>query len=281
MSNAPWLDVMVSRLGIQEIPGKKHNDIIVGWFHDIGHKEVNDDETSWCAVATGAALQASGYPTTPRDVNMLARSYQTYGVRCEPKVGALAIWPRGKSWQGHINIVESVRFENGRTQVRCVGGNQGGLKGGDAVTRTAWMEASRAVDFRWPVKPTVKNLRKAGSTEIKAADTMEHAAVATVTTSAVAAVVKEAVVPSGPVPPLIPEGTTDAIGSTKQVMEALNALVGVVIQNPWICIAGLVALAFFWLARTWKNGRLNRHILGYPLSVEAEAAELPVGGVDA
>jgi len=274
-TEAPWLDEMISRLGIQEIPGKnKHNPVIVGWFHEIGHPEVNNDETSWCAVAVGSCLKSCGYPTTPVDVNMLARSYSTYGVKTSPKRGALAIWPRGNSkWQGHINIIEESRTHNGKLQVRCVGGNQSGLKGGDAVTRSDWRDADQALTFRWPVKPTVKDLRKAGSTEVKNADTLETASATATAISAAAAIAKEAQSPAADptaLPSLIPEGAEDHVGAAQLVLEALNGLANVVKSNPWLAVAVFVSLAGFWLARLWKAGRLNRHILGLPLSSEAE-----------
>ena len=275
-TDAPWLDQMIARLGVHEIPGKKHNPMIIGWFHDIGHPEINDDETAWCATAVSHCLWVCGYPTTPVNLNMWARSYLTYGKRTKPVYGALAIWPRGKSKsQGHINIVEDVREHNGRIQVRCIGGNQGGFKSGDAVTRTGWRDASEALDFRWPIKPTVKDLRAAGSTEIKQADALETASATTTAVGASAAVVHEAIKATPDVsslPQIIPEGATDHIGMAQQVMEAMNGLVGVVKENPWLAVVLFVSLGGFWVARLWKAGRLNRHLMGLPLSVEAEGS---------
>src|SRR5262245_32697517 len=103
------LEVMQSRLGVQEVPGKKHNPIIVGWFEAIGHPEVADDETSWCATALGSAALEAGLPIPPRNVNMMARSWLTWGVKVEPTdvaPGDVAIWPRGdpRGWQGHVNV---------------------------------------------------------------------------------------------------------------------------------------------------------------------------------
>ncbi|MGD9724528.1 MAG: TIGR02594 family protein [Pirellulales bacterium] len=279
MSNAPWLDEMVSRIGTKEIRGKAHNPVIVSWFAQIGHPEVHDDETSWCAVTVGSCLKSCGYPTTPVATNMLARSYLTYGKKSAPKPGALAIWPRGNStWQGHINIVEKVREIDGKTQVQCVGGNQGGMSGGDAVTRSPWRDADGALGFRWPIAPTVKDLRKAGSTEIKNADTLETASAVATATGTAAAIVKEATSSAPdptPLPSLIPDSAADHIGVFQTIMEAAHGLLGVVKASPWLAAIVVVSLAGAWLARLWKQGRLNRHILGLPLSVEAD------GGADA
>lgn len=279
MTATPWLDEMESRLGVQEVRGPKANPVIIGWFKDIGHDEVQSDETSWCAVTVGSCLKSCSLPTTPRDVNMLARSYLTYGIACEPKRGAIAVWSRGTStWQGHVNIVEDVRVVDGQRQVRCIGGNQGGMSGGDAVTRSPWKNAEEALAFRWPVAATVKDLRKAGSTEIKHADTLETAAAVTSSVGAAAAAVKESLpsVPDTvPLPPLIPEGASESISAFQYVMEGFNALAKVVLGNPWLAAIFVLSLGGVWVARVWKSGRLNRHILGYALSLQAQ------GGGDA
>lgn len=268
---APWLDVMVSRLGTKEIKGTKANPEIVAMYADVGHPEVVSDEVAWCAAAMGSALVACNLPVTPKDVSLLARSYCTYGLACKPKPGAIAIWPRGKSsWQGHVNIVESVT-EDGK--VICVGGNQS-----DAVTRTKPMDPSKALAFRWPIEPTVKALRKAGSTEIQHADTLETAAAVTSSVGAATAIVKEAtqaVPDTTPLPPLIPDGATEHIGAFQTVMEAFNAMAKVVLSNPWLAAVFVGSLAALWLARVWKQGRLDRHLMGLALSSEAK------GGTDA
>lgn len=275
---APWLDEMVSRLGTTEVSGPKSNPEILQWFEQIGHPEIDDDATSWCAVTVGSCLKAHGYPTTARDVNMLARSYVNYGTKCEPKRGALAIWPRGKSkWQGHINIVEDVREVGGRRQVLCVGGNQSGPKG-DAVTRSAWRDADEAITFRWPVKPTVKELRKAGSSEIKQADTLEVASVAVTTIATTAAAATQAQEAPAAIPvvdpaPVVPDGVLDQIGAFQTLAEALNGVGQVVAKNPWLAAAVAASLFGFWVARLWKSGRIKRHVLGLPISSEAEGGQ--------
>lgn len=151
-TEAPWLDVMRARLGTKEVRGKKHNPDIVQMFADVGHPEVKDDETAWCAAAVGSALVATSLPIPAVKTNLLARSYCVHGVACDPKPGAIAVWPRGNSaWQGHVNIVEDVRTYKGKTQVRCIGGNQN-----NAITLTDWTDVSKALAFRWPIKEEVK-----------------------------------------------------------------------------------------------------------------------------
>lgn len=266
---APWLDEMRSRIGIQEIRGARHNAVIVGWFHEIGHAEVHDDETSWCAVAIGSCLKRSGLPTTPVTVNMLARSYLTYGVACEPKPGAIAVWPRGNStWQGHVNIVDEVRVANGRTEVRCIGGNQGGLKGGDAVTRTGWQDAGRALGFRWPVAATVPDLRAAGSSEIRDADTIETISVALPVASTAATAVKAVVEKA---PDLTPEAAAQKISTWNGLLEGINGLGSTVAASPWLVAVVGGGVAAFFIARRWKRNRVRRHDAGAPIAAQMAA----------
>lgn len=149
----PWLETAKKDIGVRELPGSNENNPrIMEMFALVGHADAAGDEVAWCASAVGAWLRESGLPIPPKNVNLLARSYCLHGVPCDPKPGAIAIWPRGNSsWQGHVNVVEDVRIHKGKTQVRCIGGNQS-----NAVTRTGWTDASKALAFRWPIKEEVK-----------------------------------------------------------------------------------------------------------------------------
>jgi len=259
------LDVMRSRLDIQEVPGGKHNPTILRWFADVGHPEIVADEVSWCAVTVGSALKECGLPIPPRDVNMLARSYLSYGVRCKPQPGAIAVWPRGKAWQGHVNVVESVTAEG---KVICIGGNQS-KKGGDAVTRTKPLDPSDALDFRWPVPPTVPDLRKSGSTEIKKGDRVQNLGIFATFIAPIIAVIKEmwSAVPEVPTFTSIPEG----LSFTQQVMEGANAVGRLVLDNPWLAGTVIVGGALAWVGHGIKRARVAKAAAGVPLSVEVAA----------
>src|SRR5262245_24311085 len=130
------LEVMQARIGVAEFAGRKHNEVIIGYFNDAGHPEVVDDETSWCSAACCSAAKAAGLPMPPTNINLMARAWLTWGTKVkldDVRPGDVAVWPRGSStWQGHVNIVETV---DGDT-VTCIGGNQSTKKGGDAVTRS-------------------------------------------------------------------------------------------------------------------------------------------------
>lgn len=260
------LAVMQSRLGIQEVPGRENNPTILQWFADVGHPEIEADEVSWCAITVGSALKECSLPIPPRDVNMLARSYLTYGVKCEPQPGAIAIWPRGKSsWQGHVNVVESVTDDG---KVICIGGNQS-RKGGDSVTRTKPLDPAGALDFRMPIKPTVPDLRKAGSTEVKKGDRVQNLGIFATFFAPIIAVFKEmfAAVPEVPQITSIPEGLT----FTQQLMEGANAVGRLVLENPWLAGTVFVGLGMAWVGHTIKAARVAKAEAGVPLSAQVAA----------
>lgn len=262
---APWLDLMRERLGVQEIPGETHNPTIIGWFKAVGHPEIEADEVSWCAATVGAALTACAMPIPPRDVNMLARSYLTYGVKCKPKPGAIAIWPRGKPWQGHVNIVEEVTADG---NVICIGGNQS-MRGGDAVTRTKPLDPKGALDFRWPVAPTVPDLRKAGSTEIKKGDRVQNVGTMFAFLGPIIAAIKELLAPITAVP--AHADITESLTFWQQVLGGANAVGRIVLENPWLCgcVAGGLFLA--WVGHTIKKARVAKAAAGIPLSTAVVA----------
>lgn len=267
LTESPWLDVMRERLGTAEVGGKKANPAIMAMFADVGHPEVDDDSTAWCAAATGSALKACSLPIPPNNVSLLARSYCTYGVKTKPRPGAIAIWPRGNSsWQGHVNIVESVTDDG---KVICIGGNQT-LKGsGGAITRTKPLDPATALDFRWPVMPTVPDLRKAGSTEIKKGDRVQNLGLFATFIAPIIAAIKELLAPITAVPQFadINEGLT----FWQTVLGGANAVARLVLENPWLAGTVFVGLGMAWVGHTIKAARVAKAEAGVPLSAQVAA----------
>lgn len=264
------LEVWESRLGVQEVPGPKHNPIIVGWAADAGHPEIVDDETSWCSLSMCSAAKEAGLPFPPVNVNPMARSWLTWGVKvgvADVQQGDVAIWPRGnpKGPYGHVNCVADVRVKNGRVEIRCIGGNQSGPKGGDAVTLTGWLDASKALDFRRPVPATVQALRKAGSTEIKKGDQVQNAGWLVTVIPAVVATVKEIIAPVQ-----VPQFASlpDALTWWQTVLGGLNAVARLAMEYPWIAGTGFVGLVLVLAGRALKNARVAKHAAGVPISAE-------------
>lgn len=267
------LDVMRDRLGVQEIPGQGHNQTILGWFEDVGHPEVKSDETSWCSVCLGSAAVRVGLPIPPPNINMLARSWLTWGVAVDPKdvqPGDVAIWPRGdpRGWQGHVNVVEEV-LPSGK--IKCIGGNQGGLAGGDAVTRTKALDPRHALGFRRAVPATVPALRAAGSSEIKAGDRLQNAGTIATIAAPIVAAAKEMWEPIAETPVFksLPEGLT----FWQHVLEGANACLKVVAAHPWLASALIFGLLMAWGGRALKKARVAKHAAGVPIAAEVARLE--------
>lgn len=129
--NDAILEAAGTYLGLSEWPGAKQNPRILEMFAAVGHGNIEDDETAWCAAFVGSVLSSLGLPHTGR---LNARSYANYGqaVRTQDaRPGDIAVLWRNSpsSWQGHVGIF--VRFEEGKVVLR--GGNQG-----NAVTDQAY-----------------------------------------------------------------------------------------------------------------------------------------------
>jgi uncharacterized protein (TIGR02594 family) len=255
-----WLQLARSDLGLKEVAGTAANRRIVQMYAAVGHGECTSDEIAWCAASTGFWLKSAGLPIPPPNVNLMARSYLTHGVPCEPKPGAIAIWPRGKSsWQGHVNLVEKVTPDG---KVVCIGGNQS-----NAVTRTKPQDASKALGFRWPVAATVRELREAGSTDIEAADTLKKVAVSAGGVAATGAAAQQATAPPVPVVPDIT--ITDASGQITALqlfMEGTANVAKLVFASPWLVAGVLGAVAVYLVARKIERARVRRAELGHTLS---------------
>lgn len=261
----PWLEALARHTGEREIKGSGDNPVIMSMFAAVGHGEIEHDETAWCAAAAGWSLIEAGYPVPPRAVNLTARSYETYGRPLrEFRRGCICVFYRGKaretSWQRHVAFGLEIKGN----RIRVLGGNQS-----DSVSE-AWFPIADLVTMRWPVAATVRDLRQAGSTEIKQADTLERAAGGVAAVAGAGAAVKEALAPPQTAP-LVPDGLVEQIGTVQQLMEGINAVGNVAIANPWLSAAGLACLAGVWLARRWKAGRLARHCSGDALSHPVEA----------
>jgi uncharacterized protein (TIGR02594 family) len=244
-------------LGLKEVAGTAANRRIVQMYAAVGHGECTSDEIAWCAASTGFWLKSAGLPIPPPNVNLMARSYLTHGVPCEPKPGAIAIWPRGKSsWQGHVNLVEKVTPDG---KVICIGGNQS-----NAVTRTKPQDASKALGFRWPVAATVRELRSAGSADIEAADTLKKVAVSAGGVAATGAAAQQATAPV--VPDVALPQVTEQLTALQQFMEGTNAVAKLVFSSPWLVAGVLGAVAVYLVARKIERARVKRAELGHTLS---------------
>ena len=266
------LEVMQGRLGVQEIPGPKHSAAVIGYFKDAGHPEVVTDEEAWCSVCMDSAALAAGLPMPPVNTNMMAKSWLTWGVSVKPddvQPGDVAIWPRGdpRGPYGHVNIVEHVTDSR---KVICIGGNQGGLKGGDAVTRANPRAIKDALGFRRGVPATVPALRDAGSTTIARADTKEKLGIVAVFLTPI---VKGIQALFGPVD--VPHFATlpEGISWWTTIMGAANGLADYALLHPYMACTIFAGLGLWALAQMDKAKRVAEHAAGIPIAAEVAKLE--------
>lgn len=277
---AKLLEVWESRIGIAEISGKgKSNPIILQWCKDAGHPEILEDDIAWCSTSMCSAAKEAGLPFPPTNINPMARSWLTMGVKVEPEdvqEGDVCIWPRGnpKGPYGHVNCVKEVKRLKTKIMVKCVGGNQS-LKGtSGAVTVTDWMDIKGAIGIRRLVPVTVNDLRAAGSTEIKTADTLRltsHAGNALMMTGAVGKAAYESQVPG---PAEIAESATKGFSIINALGEAASGTINLVLSAPWLIPACLVCTAVYFVAKYIERARLKRHSQGQPIAAEVAALQV-------
>lgn len=140
LHNIPkWIEIAVSYLGQAEIPGPESNKYIAEWLASVGLPGI--DEIANCAAfvnfcLVGAGLTGTGKPN--------AKSYLTYGIHCEPRIGAIAVHNRGTDpAKGHVNFV--LDYQPVRGLVYLIGANQGDRVGVDLKYKNI------ALDYRWPI----------------------------------------------------------------------------------------------------------------------------------
>jgi uncharacterized protein (TIGR02594 family) len=265
----PWLDDMHASLGVQETKSKGSNPKIKAYFADCGHdleKLGDDSDVAWCGARVGSALKRAGFPIPPKANNLLARSYTTYGIACEPKPGAIGIIPRGKSgWQGHVFVVEEIKPDG--TWV-TIGGNQGPSGFGKVSRAIVDPKKTEILATRWPVAATVPDLRGAGSTEIKKGDGLQKWGIFTTFLGPIIAAIKELLSPVTQVPKHADIG--ESLSYWQQTLEAANAVAKIVLDNPWLAGAVFSGLCMAWIGNTIKKHRVAKAEAGVPLSAELE-----------
>jgi hypothetical protein len=204
----------------------------------------------------------------------MARSWLTWGVKVELSAvapGDVAIWPRGnpKGPYGHVNCVKEVRTKGGKVEVRCIGGNQGGLAGGDAVTLTNWLNAAGALGFRRPVPATVKDLRKAGSTTIKDADNEEKLGIVGVFFVPIFEGLKSVVEGMfGLVSPPQFASLPDGLSWWSTLLEVSGRVVTYAKDHPVMAAVLLVGIGMVVRSQLRKRSRVAEHASGIPIAAE-------------
>lgn len=126
-----------SYVGVKEIKGPKHNNIIIGWLDRLGAWWSND-ETPWCGVFMGIVMLEEGqpYPT----YYMRAKAWLEWGKRIPaPVYGCVVIF--GRNGGGHVGFVVG---QDTKGRLLVLGGNQA-----DEVNVRAF-PVSRVLGYRIP-----------------------------------------------------------------------------------------------------------------------------------
>ena len=128
MTQPRWLALAWGDLGVAETPGADHTRRVVRYYADVGHAQITNDETAWCAAFLGSCLERAGIASTR---SLMARSYLAWGEPlAEFRTGAVAVLSRtADPALGHAGFLIGETADS----VILLGGNQG-----DAVTVEAF-----------------------------------------------------------------------------------------------------------------------------------------------
>lgn len=264
-----WLQIARADMdaGVKEIAGKRGHPRIIEYYDTAGLAHDGDDVEAWCGCMAGTCLKEAGYPVPPDFYG--AKQFETYGVKVDKaswQVGDIGVFYRSKlrekTWMRHVGFIV------GRTKTswKVLGGNQG-----DAVSIVTISDKDMSA-LRRPVAATVKDLRVAGSTEIKAADNINIVTTATAGLSVAGAIAKISTdAPSVPDVAALKEAV-DYTQTSEKLLEASHGIAKLVAAAPWLAGATVVCIVGYLIARRIKQNRLNRHKQGAVISAHAEQA---------
>ncbi len=130
-----WVKSARALIGTAEIVGPKHNMKIVSWFKGL---KVNDDETPWCGAFMDQVFRINGIEP-PKD-SFRALSWATWGVACDPQLGAVGVKKRDGG--NHVFLIVGITAD--RQFYKALGGNQGNR------VSIVDIRVSETTALRWP-----------------------------------------------------------------------------------------------------------------------------------
>jgi len=133
-----WLVEARKHVGLKEVPGARHNAVILGWLERL-KAWWRDDETPWCGVFVAHCMRQANLPL-PKDW-MRAKAWADWGSNLRSThvaPGAVLVFARQGG--GHVGFY--VGEDN--TYFYVLGGNQG-----NAVNIMKLAKA-RCIAIRWP-----------------------------------------------------------------------------------------------------------------------------------
>ncbi|MEO1489829.1 MAG: TIGR02594 family protein [Pseudomonadota bacterium] len=136
----PWMNEAANHLGLREIPGKRHNSTIVRWNRQLG-AWWTDDETPWCGTFVAFCLRSANH-SLPKHWYR-ARAYADWGMPCEPRVGAIAVF--GRRGGGHVGFVVGESDDT----LYILGGNQRNQVNISPIAKSRLVNGGKGA-CRWP-----------------------------------------------------------------------------------------------------------------------------------
>lgn len=138
MSEPKWLSIARSYVGTKEIPGKKHNSVILSWLAKL-NAWWRDDETPWCGVFVAHCVREAGLPVPANW--MRAKAWADYGANLRSThvaPGAILVFARAGG--GHVGFYVG----EDKLYFYVLGGNQSN------ETNIAKIAKARCIAIRWP-----------------------------------------------------------------------------------------------------------------------------------
>lgn len=138
MSEPKWLSIARSYVGTKEIPGKKHNSVILSWLAKL-NAWWRDDETPWCGVFVAHCIREAGLPVPANW--MRAKAWSDYGANLRSThvaPGAILVFARAGG--GHVGFYVG----EDKLYFYVLGGNQSN------ETNIAKIAKARCIAIRWP-----------------------------------------------------------------------------------------------------------------------------------
>ena len=141
-----WLEWMLSKLGLEEVPGAGNNPEIIEWMKlTTLPRSMWRDATAWCSVAVNAAFMLNEIEGTR---SAAALDWLKWGKKLDkPQLGCVVVFKRydslGNLSGGHVGFF----LDETEDKVQIVGGNQN-----NAITKQ-WYSKKNLQGYRWPRIP--------------------------------------------------------------------------------------------------------------------------------
>jgi uncharacterized protein (TIGR02594 family) len=248
-----WLDRLeeYERSGFREVPGKGSNPVILKWAHGVGQADymTDDGSTPWCGIGLAGVMEECGLKHVVPKGPAAAISWLECGQPCEPKVGAIAVFPR--TGGNHVTVIKSI---DGNTW-HCIGANQ------NNSISTAAFDGRTARGTRWPIVEKTPAEMTAESRIVAAAARQKRDQAVAGASGATIPATSTTAAPAVPEPSTV-DSIKDSIGDIledfgwiKQAYTQVNDFAGFV-GTKWWWIAG--GIAFYFLARSfWDSHRIQ------------------------